>query len=241
MNLKPLSIWKTLVLFLAPTLFLWWILRFVYPHVGQMHQGPSVVNWFVAGGFFFSTLFFGAFVFYFVEQKKITLKGFKERIRLTPMSKSDWSQTWLTLWKCIGVTVVVLLVWKLIAANVSFIPDPSTTPELLKMEPVTLSTAWILIAWLPLFFFNIVGEELWWRGMIQPRQELEHHQYAWLVHGAALTMFHLPFGLNMALIFIPTLFAIPYAVEKTKSLWSGLVLHAIMNGGGFLSIAFGVG
>ena len=96
------------------------------------------------------------------------------------------------------------------------------------------------MAWLPLFFFNITGEELWWRGYILPRQEQEHHSAAWLVHGIGLTLFHLPLGIDLSIILLPFLFGLPLVVQRRKNLWTGFIIHGMLNGGGFLAVAFGL-
>jgi len=38
------------------------------------------------------------------------------------------------------------------------------------MEKLQPGEGWLFLAWLPYFFFNIVGEELLWRGYLLPRQ-----------------------------------------------------------------------
>jgi len=108
------------------------------------------------------------------------------------------------------------------------------------MEPVTNDTYWVLLAWLPLFFFNIAGEELWWRGYILARQEQEHHSAAWFVHGLGLALFHLPLGIDLTIILLPFLFSLPYVVQRQRNLWTGFIVHGILNGGGFLAVAFGL-
>ena len=41
-----------------------------------------------------------------------------------------------------------------------------------------------------MLIFNIVGEELWWRGYIFPRQEKQHGRFTWVLHGLLWTLFH---------------------------------------------------
>jgi hypothetical protein len=51
--------------------------------------------------------------------------------------------------------------------------------------------------WIPVYYafmilvFNIVGEELWWRGYALPRQELAFGKMTWVVHGIFWSAFHL--------------------------------------------------
>jgi membrane protease YdiL (CAAX protease family) len=52
-----------------------------------------------------------------------------------------------------------------------------------------------LALWLPFFFFfNIVGEELWWRGFILPRQEPVFGRRTWVLQGVLHGFFHFSFG-----------------------------------------------
>jgi membrane protease YdiL (CAAX protease family) len=62
-----------------------------------------------------------------------------------------------------------------------------------------------------------------------------------MVHGALWSMFHVAFGWQLMLILAPLLFALPYAVQKRKNTWVGIVIHGLINGGGFLAVALGAG
>lgn len=95
---------------------------------------------------------------------------------------------------------------------------------------VSLAGHWgyAAIAWL-VFFFNIIGEELFWRGYILPRQELVHGGRTWLVHGLLWNLFHLPiypwyliFGLGVTL-------PLSFVVCHTRSTWVGIIVHALVN------------
>jgi hypothetical protein len=73
-----------------------------------------------------------------------------------------------------------------------------------------------LLAWLPFFFFNIFGEELWWRGYIQPRQELLTKRYTWLVHGALWSLFHIGIGWSVIFLALPNFFILPFSSTNKK-------------------------
>jgi membrane protease YdiL (CAAX protease family) len=86
------------------------------------------------------------------------------------------------------------------------------------------------IGWvLAMLLANIVGEELWWRGYIFPRQELYFGRWTWLVHGILWSFFHtfkwwtLPALLIFCLIY-------PYIVQRARSIWPAIIPHAILNG-----------
>ncbi|MBN1898702.1 MAG: CPBP family intramembrane metalloprotease, partial [Spirochaetes bacterium] len=91
-----------------------------------------------------------------------------------------------------------------------------------------------------LFFFNIMGEELFWRGYIFPRQELAFKEKTWIIQGLLWTMFHIPFGWKLLVTVIPMIFIITYIVQKRKNTWVSIALHAIINGPAFIMISLGV-
>jgi membrane protease YdiL (CAAX protease family) len=45
-------------------------------------------------------------------------------------------------------------------------------PSFMAFEPLSPGRYWIIGVWLPFFVLNIVGEELAWRGLALPRQEV---------------------------------------------------------------------
>jgi membrane protease YdiL (CAAX protease family) len=85
------------------------------------------------------------------------------------------------------------------------------------------------------FFFNIVGEELWWRGLILPRQELSFGRYTWLVHGLLWAAFH-AFKWWDVIGLIPVCLLIAGAGQRLKTNWTGLIGHALFNVGGLILV-----
>jgi len=72
------------------------------------------------------------------------------------------------------------------------LPAPSIPAVLAHMRVRALSgTEWRLAG---LCVLNIAGEELWWRGFIQPRQEPVFCQGTWFVQGLLHGLFHFSFG-----------------------------------------------
>lgn len=93
----------------------------------------------------------------------------------------------------------------------------------------------IALLYLILYFFNIVGEEFWWRGYILPRQELAFGRFTWLVHGLSWALFHM-FKWWDILSLVPVCLLIAYISQKRQNNWAGLIAHAIVNGTGVLFI-----
>ena len=86
------------------------------------------------------------------------------------------------------------------------------------------------VAILVLFLLNIVGEEILWRGVIWPRQELVYGDRTWLVHGFLWYLFHLPFYPWFLISGLPQAFALSYLFQKTRNMWFYAVLLMIVLG-----------
>ena len=67
-----------------------------------------------------------------------------------------------------------------------------------------------------IFFLNIVGEELLWRGVLWPRQELVHGERTWLVHGFMWYLFHLPFYPWFVISGLPQAFILSYLFPEDQ-------------------------
>lgn len=237
---RPLPFWGSLILFGMPTLLMWLATRRGIPALREHLAGPDILCWFVAGGLVFVGLFIAAIAGFWIEQRKFTWGGFTDRFRLHRPNSGDvgWSVGMLAA--CGMLSAAIAASWRLASQTWGLWPEPRLSPPFIHMEPLTNGTYWVLLAWLPLFFFNIAGEELWWRGYLLPRQEREHGSTAWFVHGLGLALFHLPLGLDLTIIVSPFLFSLPYVVQHRKNLWTGFFLHSVLNGGGFLAVACGV-
>lgn len=238
-SVPPLPLWGSAVLFGIPTLLMWVATRHVIPLLQEHLAGPSILCWFIAGGAVFLCLFAGAFIAFWIEKRRVSLAGFAQRFRLRPIRRADllWSLAVLVICELLSAIISAVWVW---ASNVfTFLGKPNLSPPFMEVEPLTGETLWVLAAWLPLFFFNIAGEELWWRGYMLPRQEQSHGGAAWMVHGLGLAVFHLPLGLHLTIIASPVLFGLPLVVQRRRNLWTGFIVHGIFNMGGFLAVACG--
>ena len=78
------------------------------------------------------------------------------------------------------------------------------------------------------WFFNIVGEELWFRSYILPRQELAFGKAAWLVNGFMFTFNHLwqPWIL---IAILPASLLLAYVVQRRRNTWIGIIQHGLVN------------
>jgi membrane protease YdiL (CAAX protease family) len=181
----------------------------------------------------------------------------KTRLRLRPMDRSAW------LWTLLTVVGTFLLTGALTPLNgillkSGLIPVPAWLPAFLA--PLTaqaeggaggafavydaafggLEGKWhILFLYLLLFFFNIAGEELWWRGYLLPRQEATLGRRAWLIHGLLWWGFH-AFKWWDLLPLLPATLLISYVAQRTQNTTPGLISHGVINGIAMVPMVLGI-
>ena len=98
-----------------------------------------------------------------------------------------------------------------------------------------VTTVWMHVI---VLFFNIVGEEIWWRCYILPRQELTHGKITWLIHGILWACFHM-FKWWAVPFMLITCQIIPFVAQKTKNTYPGMINHLIINGAGVILAELG--
>ena len=142
------------------------ITRIIAPLAQRSGLEPIVI-WFIVGGI-------GLFVPLIVLGRIMLIREFKvqsvslkwrARLRLNPMSPADLAWTIGALFIIAAGTLLILLLMKLLTGSIEM------TPSFLRVEPLGPGRWWILAAWAPFFFANILGEEFLWRGVMLPRQE----------------------------------------------------------------------
>jgi len=153
---------------------MWLATRYGIPALREHLGGPDVLCWFVAGGSVFACLFVGAFIAFWTEKGRVSLHGLAQRYRFRKIHRFDLLWSVGVFLACSVLSAVILTFWTVASWSFGLVPEPDLSPPFVKMEPLTAETVWVLLAWLPLFFLNIAGEELWWRGFILPRQEQTH-------------------------------------------------------------------
>lgn len=75
---------------------------------------------------------------------------------------------------------------------------------------------------------NILGEEVFWRGMVLPRQGLRHGQRTFLVHGAIWALSHAFQYWLLPPILVGSV-TLAYLVQRTKNTWVGILAHLLNN------------
>ena len=124
------------------------------------------------------------------------------------------------------------------------LPPPESFPPLIdpRLQNHDLPgavAAWlgpeVRASWTPiagillLFFFNIFGEELYWRGTLFPRQALVHGNRTWLVHGLLWNLFHLPIYPWYVIFGLPVTLTIAFLAQRTGNTWVPILLHGLAN------------
>jgi membrane protease YdiL (CAAX protease family) len=181
---------------------------------------------------------------YLAEGQPRTLRAFLARNRLASMRGN------VVLW---GLTVGVFMFLMtaifspLLSRAISggLLPLPAGIPDYLnpsKQQSLALLRHQMadqgILPWIPIVLaVNIASEELFWRGMIFPRQELVHGGRTYLIHGLLWAFSHLFQYWMLPPILIGSL-ALAWTVQHTRSTWVGVVAHLANNGLPFLLMLF---
>ncbi len=188
-------------------------------------------------------LFAAALTAYRLEGRPWQWQALFERFWLQRMTPRLW------LWS-LGLTVFfiasyVALAQTSLATSVDqYFPLPAQV-QLVLGESGTFAGLqlrgqwWILGLYLVVYFFNIFGEELWWRGYIFPRQELTHGRWTWVVHGILWDAYHVFFAVDMLLL-LPGSLALSYVVQKQRNIWPAIVAHGVLNGLSMIRLISGI-
>jgi membrane protease YdiL (CAAX protease family) len=249
--LRPIPFWLSLLLFFVPALGLVWAFYAFRPWLEN--QGyDSLTSLLAAMTIPLALLFAAALIAYRrLDGYPLEAPIFRQRMRFPRLTVRQM------LWG-LGLGVACLLSYglfssiSLVLIEAGFIHLPVKLPILVDphvtFSPTILNQAaggvirgrWdIAVLYLVMFFFNIAGEELWWRGYILPRQELVHGRATWLVHGLLWALFHVYKWWDI-LNLLPLCLLISLASQRLKTNWPGLIAHTLVNGISLLLILFAV-
>lgn len=237
-KLKPISTFEELLLFGIPSVAFVLVCRLLIPELNREYALHPALSWFIGALLIFLPLFL--LTFYLVRKDGYTSKQeIFGRLRLKKMSSRDWKFTLLSTFAILLLTATIMGISKFLHTQFG-IPEIETTPSFMEFEPFRGNERYLLLIWLVMFFFNIFGEELMWRGYILPRQEIRMNKFAWFFNALLWILFHICFGLQLMILLVPILFILPWAVQKTQNTWVGIIIHALVNGPSFIMISLGV-
>lgn len=249
-SIKPMSLGASLLYFGIPALFLFLGFHVVMPALINSGIAPFYA-FFIGLGIPLALLIIASVIAFKKEGNVMEWKVFKNRFRLHRLSFKMWL---LAIGAFIGIFIIygIAIRLNLILINNGIIPMPESLPAWLDTRGGIPSMAvmdqafgglsgnWIaLVAYIAFLFFNVFGEELWWRGYILPRQELTFGKWVWLIHGLLWTLFHV-FKWWDILGLLPLTLMIPFLVWRHKNTTIGIVIHFLINGFGLIPILIGV-
>lgn len=214
---------------------MWIATHLAIPYFSSHTSVESIVWWFVFGGFgVFLPLVLVGFFLLKSEPSHFDRLLITSRLRFRPMTASDWC------WGFGGLLAVGISSALLIQGMKFVLGDVSLQPSFMAFMPLSSGRYWILVAWLPFWILNIMGEEFLWRGILLPRQEIVFGKRAWLVNSMGWLLFHLAFGLTLLITLLPIVFILPYIVQRRRNTWVGVLIHAGLNGPAFVAVALGL-
>lgn len=190
--------------------------------------------WFVTGYFLFIPLFLFAVRGAVVEGNR-SPATILAALRVRPLTKRDWRYALGGLLLAFALSGLVFAAAFLLNRRFG-VPMLSTTPWFMEMQPFRGGEKLLLLAWLPMFFFNIAGEELLWRGYLQSRLR---GRGVWPLCSALWLLFHLPFGPGLMILLVPVIVIIPCCFQRTGNALVGVFIHGLFNGPLFVAIALG--
>lgn len=232
---SPISPTRAVIIFVIATVYFYLLLFTLLPFLKTSFSVNPAVYWFVTGYFLFIPLFAGALIMAGAEGNR-GIRQLMPALSIRPFTAGEWA------YSIIGLVIVFvssgLAFWLSSSLSDHLGLGPlRTTPWFMEMEPFHGGEMLLLLVWLPMFFFNIVGEELLWRGYIQSRLEGRH---AWLLCSLLWLIFHLPFGRGVMILALPAVVIISFIFHKTHNTLVGIFIHGLFNGPIFVAIALGI-
>jgi membrane protease YdiL (CAAX protease family) len=249
-NLPRMSIWASIVFAGAPALLAYLAMWYVAPAIQTRTGQPFLVGYLVSWGCMEAVIFSASLLAFRIEGSEFSWNNLKERYRINSLKLADLGWVAVTLVVMLG-TYLALGVTARWFGNLSFFaPHPSFPPELTPeaIQEVTPGVFmgmqlrgkwWVLITYLIGWFFNIAGEEMWFRGFMLPRQELSHGKFAWLINGLCFNFFHIMWKWNLIALLPGSLF-LSFTTQKRKNTSVAIIVHGLLNLSTAISIAAGV-
>lgn len=234
-KVQKLSLLASFSIFGGGALLMFVMTHIVIPFLVHLTGQEPILFWFIVAGLgVFIPLIITAILILKREGYAWTKVTWQGRLRFCKMDRKDW------LWVFIGLLLVGILTTAVMKILEHLIGPFNHSPSFMTFEPLTEGRYWLLLVWLPFWLLNILGEELLWRGVMLPRQEVVFGNYTWIIHGLGWGLFHFAFGWKLLLTMLPLIFIQAFVVQKTKNSWTGVIMHGGLNGPGFLAVSFGL-
>ncbi|MBU6198912.1 MAG: CPBP family intramembrane metalloprotease [Xanthomonadaceae bacterium] len=204
--------------------------------------GASPLLQFVVFGSALILILIAAFVAYGLEGNPWTWADLRDRMRLRMPTRNGWAWAIGLALANVGLYIGASIA---VAAVFPHVRPPLAVAKLLGDDEHFLGSplhhAWPLFgAWVLFYLVNVFGEELWWRGIILPRQELAHGKNAWIFHGVLWAGFHISVFPTDFFVLLPGALAYGWVCQRQRSTIPGLVAHAVLNGLAGIHILTGI-
>jgi membrane protease YdiL (CAAX protease family) len=235
----PLSV----ALFGLPCLLFVVLQRWVVPHMAAAGI-PHLVSFLVLGSPHL-LFFFGALYAYRREGWPWRLGDLAARFRFRALDRRGVLRTIAAVVGLIGSYLAVYVLAKPLLQRLhDAFPEPEILGEIMGDAETFAGfplegSVWLLAVFFCIYFFNVIGEELWWRGYIFPRQELRHGQRTWLVHGLLWAGFHLFAPFNAVMI-LPGALWVSWIVQRERNTWIFVISHGALNALAMIRIVRGI-
>ena len=241
--IKPLPAWRAAIYFIVAGV----VLRFAFYRAIPMleNAGLAAFEAFMVAAIVPLALLF-ALAFGIAKETGTPENGraFAKRFRLRRPTRLQAGWVVLSLAAAVGASALLSPTQEWVLRWAPFLQPPEGFPAV--MDPTLQSTGfsqalagwmgpqaggnggWILLIFI-FFFFNIMGEELLWRGLLLPRQELAHGRAAWIVNGLLWHLFHLIIFPWYLISGLPLALLIAFVAQKTQNSWSSIIVHGAAN------------
>ncbi|SET60053.1 CAAX protease self-immunity [Natronincola peptidivorans] len=193
--------------------------------VKKSDANPYLIAQLVNTVLVFIPIFITALIYLKCEDPQWNWVAIKKRIELRQIEGKQ-------LLLMVGTLLAAILLIIIFAIAIEFLPLPFGMEEIESISPIELrpleGREFYFLLLLPIgFFFNFVGEELLWRGILYKRQVMLFGKWSWIVNGMLHAVFHLYMGW-MAILLLPIFLAIAYTYHKTRNLWIVIIMHALV-------------
>lgn len=235
--MKPIPLWQTFLMFAVPSALQTASMYIILPMIVVRVTYP-ILWWFLLCYLVpLSLMLPASYIFYWLDGNPPTWQALKERFNIKPLKGSDW--LWVIGLVILGLSTSALSpVSRWLASQPFFTPpefvppvvDPRITTIPTEIMGVSLKGNWfVLVIYALALVINILGEELYMRGYILPRQVLTHGRWAWLIHGLLWTLFHF-FQRWTYIQLLPITLSLSYVAYRTKNTSIAIAAHYIGNG-----------
>ena len=234
-DLKKLGFVSSFSIYIPAAILMFALTKYLIPYLSKITGQETILFWFIVAGLgVFTPLIITAIMILKSEGFNISKSTWTKRLRFRKITTKN------LLWSIAGLILVGVFSGVIIKVLELIIGKFDHSPAFMSFEPLTKGRYWLLLIWFPYWILNILGEELLWRGVMLPRQEIAFGKHAWLIHGLGWGLFHIAFGWQLLITLIPIIFIQPYIVQKTKNSWVGVIIHGGLNGPSFIAICFGL-